>query len=76
MDSAVFQTIFNIVLGVAAFFGGWILNRITNMMDRLDNDVRNMPGKYVAKEDYHRDIDEIKDICKQIFDELKRKADK
>jgi hypothetical protein len=76
MDTAVYQTIFNIVLGVAAFFGGWILNRITNMMDRLDNDVRSMPGKYVTKEDYHRDIDEIKDICKQIFDELKRKADK
>jgi len=31
---------------------------------------------YVTKEDYHRDIDEIKNICKQIFDKLDNKADK
>jgi hypothetical protein len=35
-----------------------------------------MPKMYVAKEDYHRDIDEIKEICKQIFKKLDGKADK
>jgi hypothetical protein len=35
-----------------------------------------MPERYVAKEDYRRDIDEIKSILKSIFDKLDIKADK
>jgi hypothetical protein len=70
------QVIFNAVVGIAAFFGGWTLNSITKAIERLDSDVRMMPHTYVSKEDYHRDIDEIKDICKQIFAKLDNKADK
>lgn len=70
------QAIFNIVVGIAAFFGGWVLNNITKAIERLDADVREMPKHYVSKEDYHRDIDELKDICKQIFAKLDNKADK
>jgi hypothetical protein len=73
MDS---QNIFNIVFGIAAFFGGWVLNNITKAIERLDTDVRKMPHDYVSKDDYHRDIGEIKDICKQIFNKLDNKADK
>ena len=73
MDS---QAIFNIVVGIAAFFGGWVLNNITKAIERLDTDVREMPKTYVAKEDYHRDVDEIKDICKQIVNKLDSKVDK
>ena len=70
------QTIINIVIGLAAAFGGWVLNNITKAIERLDADVRDMPKNYVTKDDYHRDIDEIKDICKQIFAKLDNKADK
>ena len=70
------QQIFNIILGVSAFMGGWILNSITKAIERLDADVREMPKTYITKDDYHRDIDEIKDICRQIFDKLEAKADK
>lgn len=70
------QAMFNTVVGIAAFFGGWVLNNITKAIERLDKDVRDMPHNYVAKEDYHRDIDELKSICKQIFDKLDNKADK
>jgi hypothetical protein len=70
------QQLFNIVVGLVAFFGGWVLNSITKSLDRLDSDVRNMQREYVSKEDYRRDIDEIKAICKQIFDKLDAKADK
>jgi len=70
------QSIFNIVVGLAAFFGGWVLNNITKAIERLDADVRNLPHDYVSKDDYHRDIDELKDICKQIFNKLDNKADK
>jgi hypothetical protein len=45
-------------------------------MDRLDRDVRMMQKEHVSKDDYRRDIDEIKAMCKQIFDKLDAKADK
>lgn len=70
------QVVFNAVVGLAAFFGGWTLNSITKAIERLDADVRDMPHTYLSKEDYHRDIAEIKDICKQIFAKLDNKADK
>ena len=70
------QQIFNMVVGVAAFFGGWVLNNITRSLERLDKDVRSIPMSYISKADYHRDVDEIKNICKQIFDKLDNKADK
>ena len=70
------QVLFNMAVSIAAFFGGWVLNNITKAIERLDKDVRAMPSTYVTKDDYHRDIDEIKDICKQIFAKLDNKADK
>jgi len=45
-------------------------------LDRLDEDMRHMPEKYVAKDDYHRDISDIKNMLKNIFDKLDHKADK
>lgn len=73
MDS---QMIFDAVLTLAAFLGGWVLNNITKAIDRLDKDVRDLPRIYVTRDDYHRDIAELKDICRQIFDKLDNKADK
>ena len=70
------QSIFNIVVGLAAFFGGWVLNNITKAIERLDDDVRKLPHEYVSKDDYRRDNDELKDISKQIFNKLDSKADK
>jgi hypothetical protein len=70
------QQLFDIAVTIAGFLAGWVLNNITKAIDRLDLDIRDMPKDYVTKEDYHRDIDEIKDICKQIFNKLDNKADK
>ena len=70
------QTLFNIAVGLAAFFGGWVLNNIMRSIQVLDRDVREMPKIYVTKDDFHRDIADIKDICRQIFDKLDNKADK
>lgn len=70
------QMVFNILIGISAFFGGWVLNNITKAIERLDKDVRDLPKLYITKEDYHRDIDELKDICRQIFEKLDNKADK
>jgi hypothetical protein len=70
------QQLFDIAVTIAGFLAGWVLNNITKAIDRLDSDIRDMPKDYVTKEDYHRDIGEIKDICKQIFNKLDSKADK
>ena len=70
------QSIINSALGLIAFLGAWMVNTITRSIDRLDFDVRGMQKEYVSKDDYRRDIDEIKAMCKQIFDKLDAKADK
>ena len=68
--------LFNIIIGVAAFFGGWILNNISRTIERLDKDVRNMPHTYVTQSTYHRDIDDIKYLLGKIFDFLYDNMDK
>jgi hypothetical protein len=70
------QMLFNIVVGIASFFGGWVLNNITKAIDRLDNDVRKLPTTYVSKDEYHRDIAEVKNMLGKIFDKLDGKVDK
>lgn len=70
------QVLFNVVVGVAAFFGGWSLNQITRSIERLDKDVRNMPLTYVTQTAYQRDIDDIKNMLSKIFDKLDEKVDK
>lgn len=70
------QVLFNIVVGVAAFFGGWSLNQITRSIERLDKDVRQMPLTYVTQSAYQRDIDDIKSMLGKIFDKLDEKVDK
>jgi hypothetical protein len=70
------QQIINVALGLIAFLGGWVLNNITKAIERLDVDVRAMPSTYVSKDDYRRDIDDIKDMLGKIFDKLDAKVDK
>ena len=71
-----YQILFNGAVIVASFFGGWTLNTITRSLERLDNDVRNMPHAYVSKDDYRNDIKEVKEMLGKIFDRLETKADK
>jgi hypothetical protein len=70
------QSLFNVAVSIAGFLGGWVLNNIYQTLRMLDKDVRQMPLNYVAKDDYRRDIDEVKEICRQIFNKLDNKADK
>jgi hypothetical protein len=70
------QTLINAGIALAGFMGGWILNRIMKSLDKLDDDVKQMPDKYIRKDDYHRDIGEIKVMLKGIYDKLDNKADK
>jgi hypothetical protein len=70
------QFLFNVLVGVSGFLGGWILNNISRSIERLDKDVRQMPLNYVTRADYRNDIDEIKGMLGKIFDKLDGKADK
>ena len=70
------QYLFNVAVSIAGFLGGWVLNNIYQTIRVLDKDGRQMPLHYVAKDDYRRDIDEVKEICRQIFAKLDNKADK
>lgn len=70
------QILFNIIVGIAGVFGGWILNNISRSIERLDRDVRAMPLTYVTRVDYRVDIDEIKAMLMRINDKLDDKEDK
>ena len=71
-----YQVLFNIAIAIAGFFGGWTLNRIYIAIDRLDNDVRNMPHDYVSGADYKADIRDMREMLGKIFDKLDGKVDK
>jgi len=71
-----YQVLFNLAVTAAAFFGGWILSRIYSAIDRLDDDVRDLPKVYVSKDDYREDLREIKDLLGAIFKRLDNKADR
>ena len=66
------QQLFNIIVCIGGFLAAYVLNmltqRIQKMEDRMDNCVK--------KDDYKEDIKEVKDILKQIFEKLDSKADK
>lgn len=82
-----YQEAFNFAVAIAAFFGGWMLNRIYAALDRLDNDVRGIPVQYVLKEDFRTALAEIRaDVqvgfgkvsasLERVFDKLDQKEDK
>ena len=71
-----YQTLFNLAIGVAGFFGAWIMHSTTKALDRLDTDVRAMPANYVSKVDYRQDLTEIKGLLMRIDSKFDTKADK
>ena len=71
-----YQTLFNIAILIAGFFGGWVLNSIYQSIERLDKDVRAMPERYLAKDDYRQDLQRVETMLTRILDKLDDKADK
>lgn len=74
------QMLFNILVGISGFMGGWILNNISRSIEKLDKDVRNMPYTYVTKADYRDDVQHIRRTLDDIFNLINQlhttKADK
>jgi hypothetical protein len=71
-----YQVIFNVGIALVGFIGGWMVNRVFVLLDRIDADMKAIPMQYVAKEDYREDIREIKEMLGAIFKRLESKADK
>jgi len=70
------QVIFDAVILMAGFLAAWAYTRIFTLLDRIDADMKQIPEKYVAKDDYREDIREIKEMLGAIFKRLEGKADK
>jgi len=74
------QDLVNIIVGVAGAAMGWMLKVVWDSIRLLQDDVKDleraMHTKYVSKDDYRADIQDIKSMVKAIFDRLERKADK
>lgn len=71
-----FQILFNIAIGLAGAFGGWILSNIYRSIERLDADVRALPHTYVTRDDFREDIKEVKAMLSKVMDKLDEKVDK
>ena len=70
------QQLFNIVVSIGGFLAGYVLNMLTQRIQKLEDKIESLHELYVKKSDYKDDIREIKDILKQIFEKLDNKADK
>ena len=35
-----YQVLFNVAVGVAGFIGGWLVNRVFVLLDRIDADMK------------------------------------
>jgi hypothetical protein len=74
------QDLVNIVIAVAGTAMGWMLKVVWDSIRLLQDDMkaleRALHTKYVSKDDYRADIQDIKSMVKAIFDRLERKADK
>lgn len=66
------QQLFNIVVSIGGFLAGYVLNMLTQRLQKIEDRL----DTFVKKDDYKDDIREVKDILKQIFEKLDNKADK
>ena len=70
------QSLINIAVGVAAFFGGWTINSITRSIEKIEDKLNAVPVLYVSKDDYKEDLKRIYEMLDKIFAKLDDKADK
>ena len=71
-----YQAAFNIAIMVAAAFGGWTLRSITNSLENLQRDHKEMMNQFVRRDDYRDTLSEIREILGRIWDQLNQKEDK
>lgn len=74
------QDLINLAFGASASVLGWFARELWSAVKELKIDLaklrEELPRSYVMKEDYRRDIYEIKEMLGKIFDRLDHKVDK
>ena len=70
------QQLFNLVVSIAAFLAVFVFNWITRKIQKLEDEMKQLPHDYVQKDDYRSDVKELKDMLRQLFDKLDAKQDK
>jgi hypothetical protein len=74
------QDLINLAFGSGSAVLGWLARELWAAVKELKADLaklrEELPRGYVMKEDYRRDIYEIKEMLGKIFDRLDNKADK
>ena len=74
------QDTINLIITLSGAVFGWMLRVVWESIRKLQDEMnafqREVHTEYLTKDDYRQDILEVKDILKQIFDKLDRKADK
>lgn len=71
-----YQAAFNIAIGIAAAFGGWTLRSITNSLENLQRDHKEIIQQFVRKDDYRDSLERIEQVLNRIWDKLDEKVDK
>lgn len=65
--------IFNVLLGLIAFFGGIVIRGLSDSIKELraaHDDAKKELAHYVRKDDYREDITEIKQMINKLFDRI------
>ena len=74
------QDLVNAVIGILGAVFGWVLKVIWDAIKDLQHELREMEAelhtKYVHKDDFRSDMDEIKSWLTKILDKLEQKVDK
>ena len=55
------QTLINIAIGLAGFFGGWTINSLSRSIIRIEDRISELPLLYVTKDDYKRVLQTLKE---------------
>ena len=74
------QDLYNIIVGIAGAAIGWMMKVVWESVRVLQTDMkaieRELHTVYVPRSEMKADIQEIKEMCKAIFEKLDRKVDK
>lgn len=76
VDISIWIFVVNTVLLVAGGLGALVVKDIMQNIKNVQRQQNELPMLYVLKDDYHKDIDDIKEMLKEIYAELRKKQDK
>ena len=74
------QDMINLGITCSGAIIGWVLKRLWEALRDLKDDIRQieneMHTQYIRRDEVQKNFDEIKSILREIFADLKNKADK